>query len=223
MHDYSMLKTNDRVLVAVSGGIDSSVLAWVLKIWQSKAPIEYFLKAVYIDNGFWKSESGGLAPPERIAEMMRRIGIEFAVIQARPLEEDLSCYLCARNRRSQLFDLAREWSMNKIAFGHHMDDLLETLYLNMLYSGNISTMVPKQSLFDGGVQIIRPLAYLEKNDLRKLAGTAGVEAVKNDCPLEKDTRRENVRQILADIYAREPEAKKSMFNALKNVRSDYML
>lgn len=223
MHDYAMLEDGDRVLIGVSGGVDSSVLALVLKNWLAKAPIDYTLKAVYIDNGFWKTDNGGKSPAERISHMLAGFDVECAVIKGRKLEEDeLTCFLCARNRRSQLFDLAEEWQMNKIALGHHLDDLIETLFLNMLYSGNISTMTPKQSLFGGDVHIIRPFAYIEKQDILEIASLAKIEAVKNYCPLEKDTRRELVRNMLADIYASEPGAKKSLFQSMKNVRGDYL-
>ena len=140
-----------------------------------------------------------------------------------PLHRRYFLHPLARNRRSQLFDLAREWQMNKIALGHHKDDLVETLFLNMLYSGNISTMVPKQDLFDGELHIIRPLAYLEKKDVKKIAELAGIHPVQNYCPIEKDTRRETVRELLATIYAREPGAKRSLFSSMANVREGYML
>jgi len=223
MYDYAMLEHGDRVLLGVSGGVDSSVLAFVLKNWMDKAPIDYTLKAVYIDNGFWKAENGGSPPAERISETLAGFKVDCTVVKARKLEDDdLTCFLCARNRRSQLFDLAHEWQMNKIALGHHLDDLIETMFLNMLYSGNLSTMVPKQTLFNGEVHIIRPFAYLEKKHILEIADLAKIEAVKNYCPIEKDTRREVVRNMLANMYSSNPGAKKSIFQSMKNVRQEYL-
>ena len=224
MHDYRMLADGDRVLLALSGGVDSLALAWVLHSWQKKSPINYTLAAVTVDHEFWKLHSGAPGPEQTIGSQMKQIGVAHTVERAWDIaDEDRTCYQCARNRRSQLFDLARQRGYNKIALGHHKDDLVETLFLNMLYSGNISTMVPRQDLFEGRLTLIRPMAYLEKEEVVAIAAGAGLTPVANLCPLADDTRRETVRGMLRTIYEQEPGAKQSIFSALSNVRKGYLL
>ncbi|NOR25284.1 MAG: tRNA 2-thiocytidine biosynthesis protein TtcA [Desulforhopalus sp.] len=224
MHDFSMFSEGDRVLVAVSGGVDSLTLACVLKIWQSKAPIQFDLTAQYIDHGFWRRQAGAADPVEAIGRQLQRLSQDFEVAEEWAINEgDRTCFLCSRNRRSQLFDLAREKGYNKIALGHHKDDLIETFMLNAVYSGNISTMVPKQDLFGGTLSIVRPMAYLEKYEVCQIAAGLKLEIVKNLCPLSNDTRREKVRNLLQALYQDEPAAKNSLFAALSNVRIDYLL
>jgi tRNA 2-thiocytidine biosynthesis protein TtcA len=224
MHDFALLAEGDHVLVAVSGGVDSLTLACVLKIWQQKAPIHFSLTALYIDHGFWKRQQGAVDPSEAIARQLRGLSLSFEVVEEwRIAETDRTCFQCSRNRRSQLFDLAREKGYNKIALGHHKDDLIETFMLNAIYSGNISTMVPKQQLFGGTLSLIRPMAYLEKQEVCEIAAGLQLEAVKNLCPLSADTRREKVRRLLQTLYRDEPAARSSLFAALSNVRKDYLL
>jgi tRNA 2-thiocytidine biosynthesis protein TtcA len=224
MHDFSMFSEGDRVLIAVSGGIDSLALAGVLKIWQRKAPIQFELTAQYIDHGFWKRQEGAADPGKAISRQLQNISLDFDVVEEwSMLEKDRTCFLCSRNRRSQLFDLARENGYNKIALGHHKDDLIETFMLNAIYSGNISTMVPKQNLFGGTLSIVRPMAYLEKHEVCEIAEGLNIEVVKNLCHLSADTRREKVRSLLNGLYQDEPAAKNSLFAALSNVRNDYLL
>lgn len=224
MHDFKMLEDGDKVLIGLSGGVDSMALAWILHEWQKKAPIKYKVECITVDNEYWKDSPQAFPPETSIGLQMKKLGIAHRVVKAWDLSrEDMTCYLCARNRRNLLFDLARQEGFTKIALGHHKDDLLETFMLNAIYSGNISTMMPHQRLFDDSLGIIRPMAYLEKTDVVAIASKVGIKPVKNYCPLSDETRREKVRGILEHIYAEEPGAKRSLFASLANVRHEYML
>jgi len=224
MQTYSMLSHGDCVLVAVSGGVDSLVLAWLLQMWLQKVPISYTLRVVHIDMGFRGPGNDEPDPVAWIRSQLQRFGIPLLVKKARELDEaERSCFLCARQRRHQLFDLAREYGCNKIAFGHHKDDLIETLFLNMLYSGNLSTMVPRQDLFEGRLALILPLAYIEKDEVQELAKNLGLVPVDNLCPLAGSTRRDQVRKVLQTLYDQDPGVKASIFASMANVREGYLL
>jgi len=224
MHNYAMLADGDRVLIAVSGGVDSLVLTWILHHWLHKAPICYEILAVYIDNGFDTSTS------IKVAEQLQKIGTPYLVEttdfwqRAAAAEAGKSiCYHCARLRRNRLFAIAEQKGFNKIGFGHHKDDILETFFINLLYAGNISTMVPKQKLFNGRVHLIRPMAYLDKKEIIAIAEAAGIHAVKNPCPQDNDSKRREVRRLIASLSKMDPKVKGNIFAALSNIRQDYML
>jgi len=224
MHDYNMLADGDRVLLAVSGGIDSLVMSWLLDHWQRKAPISYTLLAANLDMGFGEDE------PRLMEEQFKILGIPYMIertdfgVQAMKEENGKSgCFHCAKKRRNRLFALAQEKGCNKIALGHHKEDIIETLFLNMFYSGNLSTMVPRQELFNGKLALIRPLAYLEKEQIRSLGAEIGVTPVPNPCPLSEDSKRGTVRTLLNDLYQQDDRLKSNIFAALGNVKHDYLL
>ncbi len=224
MADYSMLDNGDRVLVAVSGGVDSLFTACLLKFWRARTPIDYQLINVHIDLGY---KEGANAAVNRECS---RLGLELRVEKSQYGPEALTaeggkniCFHCARKRRNRLFSIAGDLGCNKIAFGHHKDDLIETFFLNLLYSGNLSTMVPNQALFSGSLHLIRPLAYLDKAEIINSAAANDIRPVKDPCPHGDDSRRTATRKILKDLDLSVPGCRASIFAALANPRQGYLL
>ncbi len=218
-----MLDNGSRVLMGISGGVDSLVLAWILKFWQKKAPIDYEIFGVHLDNGFGTDEY------KSVEQQLQLLDIPFLTehtsygIDAYNENPDNACFSCARQRRNHLFEMARQENYTAIALGHHKDDIIETFFLNMLYSGNISTMLPKQDLFNGTVSIIRPLSFLTKSQVFEVAKLANISPVKNPCPMAEKSKREKVRGLLENLYTNNPQFKNNIFSSLSNVRTEYLL
>lgn len=223
MHDYQMLADGDRILLGVSGGVDSLVLAWLLLHWRDKAPIDYEIMALHLDMGFAEDQH------QAVEAELRKIGIPFLTehtrygLLANQAHPAKACYQCAKARRNHLFDSARSDRYSAVALGHHKDDLIETFFLNMLYSGNLSTMMPRQDLFSGRLKIVRPMAYLTKEQVYEVAKIAGITPVKNPCPMASHSKREEIRGLMATLYQRDPNFRGNIFAAMGNVRAEYLL
>ncbi len=225
IHSYRLLSHGDRILVAVSGGADSLLTLWFLVEWLKKAPISYELVPVHLDMGF-----GGHGA-RRIQEHIDSYGLnshieytDFGPRSHSPFNRKKSpCFLCAMMRRKRLFELCKTLDCNKIAFGHNMDDLIETFFMNLCYTGELSTMVPKQEMFKGLITLIRPLALVEKPKIERLARKLSLPVVSNPCPSAKNSTRTDIRRLLEDIYRINPKAKGNIMRALSHVRLEYLL
>ncbi len=219
-----MISDGDRILVGLSGGKDSLALMWFLTERLQRVRITYDLHAVYLDPGF----DGGFA--ERLQCYCRSAGYrlrlertDFGVKAHGDENRENPCFLCAWRRRKRLFEIADELGCRKLALGHNKDDIIETLFMNMCYSGEISTMVPSQSLFGGRFTLIRPLAHVEENMLRLFAAEQGFPEFINACPSAAASKRRFVKELLVRLYESNDKIKGNIFRSLSRVRPDYLL
>ena len=224
LHTYDMIEDGDRIVVALSGGKDSLTLLWILDERLSRIPIQYELTAVHIDPGFDDSFSGDLEAYCRERGYRYRIEYTDYGLQGHsPDNRENPCFLCSRLRRKRLFEIAEELGCSKIALGHNKDDLIETLFLNIFYSGEISTMVPTQSFFKGEYTVIRPLALVEKDIIKRFCVKENFPDFENPCPSAGKTKRQEVKEMLEKLYGSNKKIKGNIFRAMRHVNLDYLL
>jgi len=224
IHDWNMILDKDRILVALSGGNDSQTLLQVLFFLQQKAPVKFDIIPVHVDPGFECSFVKELESYVETNFFPLRVEYTDYGVRAHAKENrENPCFFCARLRRNKLFEIAREQGCQKIALGHNKDDIIETLFINIFYAGKIGTMKPKQSFFNGSLDIIRPLAYVEKKDIVSFSKLSGFPEFVNNCPSADVTKRGEVRQMLENLYKHNRHIKGNIFRAMGNVASDYLL
>ena len=138
-------------------------------------------------------------------------------------EEKFGCFWCSWNRRKALFNLAHEIGCTKIAFAHHLDDIVETMLLNLFFQGEIGTMKPYQEMFDGELAIIRPLAYVEEKEILRLATKLDLPVIFSECPYSQTSKRKLLKGILEELKKHNKNVKKNIFRSLQRVREEYLL
>jgi tRNA 2-thiocytidine biosynthesis protein TtcA len=218
--DYNMIEDGDTVLVCCSGGKDSYTLLAMLMALQKRAPINFRLIAMNLDQkqpGF---------PAEILPAYFESIGIEYRIVEADTYsvvkekipEGKTTCSLCSRLRRGVIYRTAKELGANKIALGHHRDDMVHTLFLNMLFGGKLKAMPPKLVTDDKAHVVIRPLAYCAESQIAKFA--RGMEFPISPCNLcgsQDNMQRQKIREMMADWDRRFPGRTESVFSAMQNV------
>lgn len=224
LHLYDMIADGDRIAVGLSGGLDSLMLMWILKERQLRIPINYELFAIYIDPGFEESFS------KRLGNYCIKAGYKlivehtnYGIVGHSSQNRENPCFLCSRLRRKRLFEIAEDLGCKKLALGHNKDDIIETLFLNMCYSGEISTMVPCQSFFQGKFKIIRPLAFTDEDIIRSFARERSFPNFVNPCPSSKISKRREIKELLGKLYNSNKKIKGNIFRAMSNVKTEYML
>jgi tRNA 2-thiocytidine biosynthesis protein TtcA len=224
--DFGLLEPNDRVMVAVSGGKDSHALLYLLREISRRAPFPFSVIAVNLDQGqpgFPKS----VRPGDFEAEGYEyRIVSEdtYSIVKEKVPEGKTYCSLCSRLRRGILYNVAQELGATKIALGHHRDDAIETLLLNLFYSGQMKSMPPRLRSDDGRNVVIRPLIYCAEADLTALAAEKGFPINPCDlCGSQDNLKRKQVKELINRLHSENPAVRGNMLNALSNVRPTHLL
>jgi tRNA 2-thiocytidine biosynthesis protein TtcA len=222
--DYGMIASGDRVLVGVSGGIDSMALLDLLNTPMVYTP-PFSLVAVNIDCGFDR----GYAGCDMLAGYLRQGGYDYVIektdigpLSHSEVNRKNPCFLCSRLRRKRIFEIAADKGCNKIAFAHHRDDIIETLLINLFYGREISTMLPDQTIFGGQLHIIRPLAYIREALVKKYGWERGFPVIENGCPTSRTSRRRYVKELLNKLAEENPRVRENIWKALGHVKPDYL-
>jgi tRNA 2-thiocytidine biosynthesis protein TtcA len=225
--DHNLIEDGDRVMVGLSGGKDSWALIQILDVLQKRAPIDFSIVAVNIDSGYEGYEHHKLT--ETCAARGWELHVEHTNI-GETIEEILDdsatpCSLCARLRRGALYRLADTVGATKIALGHHADDFIETLLLNIFFQGSIKAM-PARLVSDNGKHVvIRPLAYVLESEARQYAKASSLPIIGCCCPACGDLslQRQRMKRLVAQLEVEHPEIKNSILRALGNVQTRHLL
>lgn len=223
--DFNMIEAGDRIMVCLSGGKDSYVLLDILRNLQAHAPLQFELIAVNLDQkqpGF---------PEHVLPEYLTKIGIPFQIIEQDTYsvvkrviaEGKTTCSLCSRLRRGALYRVAGELGATKIALGHHRDDILETLFLNMFYGGKLKAMPPKLISDDGRHIVIRPLTYCKEKDLATYANMANFPIIPcNLCGAQQNLQRQAVKEMMQQWDKKFPGRLETMFRSIQNIQLSHL-
>ncbi len=224
--DFKLIEENDRIMVCMSGGKDSYAMLHLLQIIQKKSPFPFEIVAVNLDQGHPGFDGTIL---ERHFE---KVGVSYkmltkdthSIVKEKIPVGKAYCSLCSRLRRGILYTAAQELQCNKLALGHHRDDILQTLMLNLLYSGQLKGMPIRLHADDGKNVVIRPLAYCAEEDIEKLRDEQAFPIIPcNLCGSQENLKRQKVKHLINDLHAENPHVKGNMFNALRNVKPSHLL
>jgi len=225
IQDYSMISEGDRVMVCLSGGKDSYTLLDMLLSLQRAAPVSFSLIAVNLD------QKQPDFPAHVLPDYLRALGVDFHIIEQdtysvvkRLIPEGRTmCSLCSRMRRGALYRYASENGITRIALGHHRDDIVETLFLNLFHGGKLKAMAPKLRSDDGRHIVIRPLAYVAERDIERYAAVRDFPIIPcNLCGSQQNLQRVAIKKMIADWETSHPGRTESLITALRNVEPAHL-
>lgn len=214
--DYHMIETGDKIAVGISGGKDSLTLLYALSHLRRFYPNTFEIYAITVDLGFHNVDY------EQIRNLCNTLEVEYKVIKTEISQivfdirkESNPCSLCAKMRKGALNDTMKELGCNKIAYAHHKDDVLETMLMSLFYEGRLHTFSPVTFLERTEITVIRPLIYLNEADVKGFINKYRIPVMKSPCPVDGQTKREYIKNLLRQINLENPGVKERMFTAIQ--------
>lgn len=224
---YRLIEPNDRIAVAMSGGKDSLLMAKLFQEFQKHGTVPFELVFITMDPGFYQEDI------EKHIALCESVGINLVVVKTNIFEvtnriaEESPCYLCARMRRGSLYKIAKEQGCNKLALGHHFDDVIETTLLNIFYAGQFKTMLPKaKSENYEGIELIRPMYYIKEKDIERFRKYHHLEAMSCGCRIarnELDSKRKEIKQLIDSLRKVYKNIDINIFKSAENVNIQNVL
>ena len=226
IRDFQMIQENDRIAVTISGGKDSLIMAKLFQELHRHTEIPFELEFIAMNPGFYDVNKNQLLKNCEHLEIPVNMFDTNIFEVAEKVAGDNPCYMCAKMRRGALYNKAEELGCNKMALGHHYDDVIETIMMNMLYAGSFKTMMPKlKSTNFSKMEIIRPLYYIREDAIKRYTKNNGILAMNCGCTIEAgktSSKRKEIKNLLADLEEKNPGIKQSIFNSMKNINLDYV-
>ena len=223
---YSLFNENDRIMVGVSGGKDSMALVYALSFYQKFEHVKFSIVPTILNLGF----DGFDAEP--IKKYLKTLGLELSVVDASDVypilkanqkdAKHLPCSICSRMKKAAINKAAKELGCNKVAFAHHADDAIETLFMNGIYGGRVATFQPKMYLERAGIQFIRPFIHTREDEIRRLVKEENIPVFGSHCPNDGFTQRTEMKEYLEELYEKYPSAKENFLTMLSNYKQEVL-
>ena len=222
LNEHQLIEAGDRVLVGLSGGKDSLILLETLADRLRHLPFDFQLFAVHVsarnmgyemDTGYLQEFCHNLKVPLYLEEIEVDLTVD---------PKKAPCFVCSWNRRKRIFELSKELDCNKIAFGHHKDDAVQTVLMNMIFHGSISSLPQKLSMFDGRIRLIRPLLFIPEKELTYYATLRSFKKQEKSCPYDDTTRRESIKEIIRQMDRLNRNARRNIFQSMDNIYEEYL-
>ncbi|HEC42147.1 hypothetical protein LCGC14_3094750 [marine sediment metagenome] len=222
LQEYKMIEADDRVLVGLSGGKDSMALLEALVDRRKHLPFNYQLHAVHVTAKGVGYEMNTTYLQEFCDDLKVPLHLEEIEVDLTVDSKKAPCFICSWYRRKRLFEMTKKLNCNRLALGHHKDDAIQTVLMNMIYHGSFSSIPQDLTMFEGRIRLIRPLLFIPEIELIEYANVRNFQKLEKSCPHEGTTKRQEMKELIIHLENFYPNARRNIFTAMGNIHEEYL-